>query len=342
MFYFSKNIRFIKFNLRKYFILISFVVFTGCLHNYEIKKEEKEKDEIIVINPYENINWEKIKRYKANLHAHTVESDGKETPENVINLYKMKNYSVLAITDHNKYIRLKQSDLFLIPGVEFGKNTHHILAYFSFKIPENIEKLNEEDILSFIDEKYGISVFSHPGRYKKPIDWYLKLFEKYENLIGLEVLNPSVQSKGKIYGDTDIWDEILKRTMPNRPIWGFGNDDFHDIKQFCINWNIFLIENLTQEEIRDAIKKGKFYICSAILGPSMPYLKRIIFEKKQGRIKIDCGNCKKIKWISDGKVIGYGNEIKYKKNPLIKKYIRVEIFGDEGYIYLNPIGIKNE
>ena len=41
--------------------------------------------------------------YKANLHCHTVFSDGKMTPEEVKKNYQEKGYQVLAITDHDHY-----------------------------------------------------------------------------------------------------------------------------------------------------------------------------------------------------------------------------------------------
>jgi len=323
--------------MKKLYFFIFLIILTGC-SSIPISKKEK----VIISNPYKEIDWGKIKRYKANLHIHTNESDGKFSPEKVVNLYKNRTYSILSITDHNKFVYVEVSDIFLIKGVEIGKKQHHILSYFSFKIPENLENIDEDEILKNIDKK-GFSVFAHLGRYKKEIEWYVKFFNKYENLIGIEVLNPSVQIKvGKIYGDTDIWDEILKRTMPYRVVWGFANDDFHDLRQFSINWNEFLIENLTEKEIKEAMKNGKFYMCSAILGYDMPYIKNISIDEKKGIIKIDALNYKKIKWISNGELVAQGNEINFKKNEKIKKYIRVEIYGEKGYIYLNPFGIKNE
>ena len=43
-------------------------------------------------------------QYKANLHCHTVLSDGKWTPEQVKEEYKKRGYSVVAITDHERLI----------------------------------------------------------------------------------------------------------------------------------------------------------------------------------------------------------------------------------------------
>lgn len=315
-----------------FYYLLSFLFF-GC-SVFLIKGEEG----VLIINPYENVNWRNVKRYKSNLHIHTEQSDGKLKIEEVISLYKNKSYSILSITDHNKFVYTSEKEILLIPGIELGKNQHHILGYFSFQIPEDLENTNEEIIIKNIS---GISVFAHPSRYKKEIEWYVNLFKKYKNLVGIEVLNPYVQVKiGKIYGDTDIWDEILKKIMPDRPIWGFGNDDFHDITHLSINWNEFLLNNLNEKELKEAMKKGKFYICSAIKGYDMPYIKKIIFDEKKGEIKVKCENYKEIKWISDGKVVNYGEKINYKRNPDIKNYLRVEIYGEKGYIYLNPFGIK--
>ncbi len=47
--------------------------------------------------------------YKANLHCHTVYSDGKFTPEEVKKIYKERGYSIVAYTDHD--IMIDHSDL---------------------------------------------------------------------------------------------------------------------------------------------------------------------------------------------------------------------------------------
>ena len=40
------------------------------------------------------------KQYRANLHSHTNLSDGTLTPEQMVQAYQEKGYSILAITDH--------------------------------------------------------------------------------------------------------------------------------------------------------------------------------------------------------------------------------------------------
>lgn len=309
-------------------IFFGFLVFCFC--------ENK-----LVINPYEGINWEKVKRLKANLHTHTTNSDGKLTPQQVIELYKNSGYSIISITDHDKYTFLEGNyGIFIIKGIEFTgkKGQHHIISFFNSYLPDDIQNFKEEKIL---ENSEGILFFAHPSRYNKEIEWYLNFFRKYNNLKGIEVLNPEIQiRRGKIYGDKDIWDKILKRIMPERNIYGVGNDDFHKLTEFGINWNEILVENLDEKEIKKAIENGRFFICSSITGRNLPFIEKIILNEKRGEILIECKNYKEIKWISNGEIVEKGKKINYKKNPKIKNYLRVEIY-NEGFIYLNPFGFKN-
>ena len=44
------------------------------------------------------------KFYKANLHCHTVISDGKKTPEQIKAMYRAQGYDAVAFTDHEALI----------------------------------------------------------------------------------------------------------------------------------------------------------------------------------------------------------------------------------------------
>ncbi len=61
------------------------------------------------------------KQYKANLHCHSVLSDGKKTPQELKEMYKEKGYSILSITDHEapkKHTYLNDTDFLTITGYE--------------------------------------------------------------------------------------------------------------------------------------------------------------------------------------------------------------------------------
>ncbi len=61
------------------------------------------------------------KQYKANLHCHSVISDGKKTPEELKEMYKAAGYSILAITDHEaprNHSYLNDDEFITITGYE--------------------------------------------------------------------------------------------------------------------------------------------------------------------------------------------------------------------------------
>ena len=67
-----------------------------------------------LISPYK-------KQFKANLHCHSVISDGKLTPEQLKNAYKENGYSVLAITDHEvpcSHQEISDSEFLMLTGYE--------------------------------------------------------------------------------------------------------------------------------------------------------------------------------------------------------------------------------
>ena len=90
------------------------------------------------------------KQYKANLHCHSVLSDGKKTPQELKEMYKSKGYSILSINDHEStknHSYLNDEDFITITGYEsyirptnecvydvYGKEIH--INLFACK-PEN-------------------------------------------------------------------------------------------------------------------------------------------------------------------------------------------------------------
>ncbi len=61
------------------------------------------------------------KQYKANLHCHSVLSDGKKTPAELKEMYKSHGYSVLAITDHERpseHTELSDDRFIMLTGYE--------------------------------------------------------------------------------------------------------------------------------------------------------------------------------------------------------------------------------
>ena len=62
-------------------------------------------------------NW-----YKGNLHSHTVNSDGKLTPEESVRLFREHGYSFLCFSEHDLYTDYRSEfdceDFIILPGLE--------------------------------------------------------------------------------------------------------------------------------------------------------------------------------------------------------------------------------
>ena len=94
-------------------------------------------------------------QYKANLHCHSVYSDGKLTPEQLKEAYKAHGYSVLCITDHERprdHTALSEPDFLMLTGYEayirpenhtgYGPEVH--INLFA-RDPHNVKFINFED-----------------------------------------------------------------------------------------------------------------------------------------------------------------------------------------------------
>ena len=77
------------------------------------------------------------KFYKANLHCHTVISDGNKTPEEIKSMYQKEGYDAVAFTDHEALIlhdSLTDDRFVALNGYETaiketnGVSTHSFLA----------------------------------------------------------------------------------------------------------------------------------------------------------------------------------------------------------------------
>ena len=68
--------------------------------SYAAENQKLNANDYIITNPYENVDWETVKAYKAQFHCHTNASDGYLTIKEAVQLYYDLDYDIVAITDH--------------------------------------------------------------------------------------------------------------------------------------------------------------------------------------------------------------------------------------------------
>ena len=252
---------------------------------------------VIYQNPYEEIDWATVNQYKSNFHTHTTQSNDaidEFTTANVVDKYYAAGYKILSLTDHdyNPYpwqlfpqymsgvpARDPESlGMLAVPGNELSKDNtnswsertggqfNHHNDFFTGRQGQEFASLQESYAYTYA--LGGMQIINHPGQYwsidntysetqKDGPGWHANNFQTFPSLVGLEVYNQGDRRAN----DRVLWDQILQRTMPERNVYGYSGDDTHNNEQLFRNYNYMLMENLTTEELKDAMRKGESYFC---------------------------------------------------------------------------------
>jgi hypothetical protein len=209
-----------------------------------------------------------------------------------------------------------------------------------------------DETLEAIAEKGGLAVLMHPGRHGAdhegvvPVEWYYDVFQRYDHLIGLEAYNSGLVEHQP--GSIHKWDSVLTYFMPDRPVWGFSHDDFHNYRWSVPdrNFNIFLLPKLSVEEVRSAMENGVFYHVAGYErqdnAPPPPEINSIKTDSRKGTIHIEASNYEFIEWISDGSVVHVGDHINISELPDIGNYVRANIYQSKDGVRAGtqPFGIS--
>jgi hypothetical protein len=302
---------------------------------------------LAIISPYADVDWQAFGQFKGNFHTHTTQSDGSGSPAAMIDAYRNIGYSILALTDHDTMTTSATT----WPWTDYGRDPadlgmvairgneisrpHHIGSYFNDYGDGN--QTSESAALAEIGDREGLAVMLHPGRYSRSVDWYVDLYENNSHLIGMEVYN-----QGDRYpGDRALWDQVLTRLMPQTPVWGFSNDDAHNATSHVgRNWQTFILPELTEAAVRDAMIGGQFYFSYALGGhpagggDPAPVINSIVVDDTANTITINATGYTNISWISAGAEIASGVVTLDVSDH--QGYVRAELTGPTGKTYTQP------
>lgn len=356
---------------------------------YDSDRQDKEPN--IIVNAYEEVNWETTGMYKANFHTHTSQSFDTSIPTNeVVDHYYAKGYKILALTDHdyNPYPWTMFSmfnpmaedkdpsklDIIAFPSIELSKDNrnnwntvdgyqfNHHNDFFTGRKGQEFATLHES--YAYTQKLGGLQIINHPGQYwnlnnkyneditqtNSPA-WHANNFKTYESLIGLEVYNQGNRRPN----DRILWDQILDRTMPERPVYGYSCDDAHNLDQYFHNYEFMLMEELSLPALKDAMRKGKLFFSYEYENSGdakAPMINKIQVDEVNQTISIDTPS-DKVYWISStdikdpdtpgtrkSTVVGYGKSFFYK--GFQGKYVRALITNKYGETCTQPFGFKSD
>jgi len=258
--------------------------------------------------------------YKANLHCHTVLSDGTWTKEQVKAEYQSRGYSIVAFTDHRHYgwhpelmdenfipLAAFESDLndtSCAPGGFQRVKTYHLNFYDTdpmtrgaFTAPQplqeygNIRALNE--FLAELNAQGFLSCYNHPY-------WSLQNYDDYKDLRGvfaMEIYNHGCELDG-LYGYApQAYDEMLRT---GARLFCLATDDNHDIyppndprSDSFGGFTMLKLPRLSYPDVIHALKAGNFYASSG------PELKALYIQ--DDALHVQCSPVEKIYLVTQGR-----------------------------------------
>jgi hypothetical protein len=196
-------------------------------------------------------------------------------------------------------------------------------------------------------------------------------FEKHrpEYLVGIEVTNGSTATEKY---DEGLWDQLLARFMPQRPIWGYGTDDMHSLASVRESDSMFPLEELSETAIRTAMETGRFYFRRSnqtndlrerdSQEPRFPRIEAIRVDDQAGTISVQASHYDAILWISApeslepvadyktsnepwplGRVVHRGATLNLRDTANLGNYVRIELHRQDGEdlfrTFSNPFGL---
>ncbi len=278
--------------------------------------------------------------YRANLHAHTTNSDGDIAPADCAALYRRLGYHILAITDHWHVTDLssERDDFLLLPGAEFnvgraaqGTSYHLVGLNLASRgpVPHTPERGAQETI-DAIRAEGGEAFLAHPywsGLMASDVTPLRDCFavEVYNTGCDIEIL----RGYSMVH-----WDDLL--TLG----WDCGAVAVDDGHRHAVDhggaWTMIRAEALTIPAVMDALRRGRYY-CS--IGPEFRDL-RIA----EGRLRITTSPVASIALVS---IPGHGGRVQAAEGETLTeaefavpqtRYCRVEITDARGKsAWSNPI-----
>ena len=335
------------------------------------------------------IDWVSVNQYKSNMHTHTTQSNDpidKFTTAYVVDRYHAAGYKILALTDHdyctypwNLFPQMMSGvpardpealGMLAVPGNELSKDNtnswdertggqfNHHNDFFTGRQGQEFASLQESYAYTYALD--GMQIINHPGQYwnlsttysetdKNGPGWHATNFKTYPSLVGLEVYNQGNRRPN----DRILWDQILERTMPARPVFGYSGDDTHNDEQLFRNYNMMLMEELTTQELKDAMRKGESYFCYEPKGSGeakAPRITNIVVDEDNKTITIEADGL--VHWIygtdktstsassTRSSVVGIGKTFNYTNYQ--GSYVRALITNVYGETCTQPFGFVSE
>ena len=232
-----------------------------------------------------------------------------------------------------------------------------------------------EKAVKFTEKNGGFSIINHPGDWlessndisqvskKENIEFFGDILLNYDTCLGMEVFN---EKNSVTPFDRILWDNLLMYTLPyGKNVIGFSNTDAHVLQNIDSSFNIFMMEENTDENIRKTMQSGSSFLVTRcikqgndLIGPEksfdvrnkdIPYPLFTKVAVDGHKITVKAKDAHTIQFIADGKVIYKstvpGEEITLDLDTIEGaenfSYVRAEAFGNGGLCLTQALVIDN-
>jgi hypothetical protein len=224
--------------------------------------------------------------FKGNTHAHTLNSDGDSTPDEVVRWYREHKYNFLVLSDHNfltevaglNAVHAAEGRFLLIPGEEISDDFQEKPLHINgLAIKETIQPQHGDSVSNTIQNNVnairraaGVPHVNHPN-----FHWAITAedLKRVKNLKLFEIYNghPTVNNLGGggLPGLEAMWDDILSAGLP---LYGIAVDDAHVFKipwdksksTPGHGWVMVRAARLAASDILQALEAGDFYASTGV------------------------------------------------------------------------------
>jgi hypothetical protein len=242
--------------------------------------------------------------YKGQLHAHSTNSEGCNSPQEVATIYKNLGFDFTSITDHDYLTPDPEvAGILYIPGVEetTQPDVRHIL---SINASAEVTQTEPQSVINAIDAQGAIAIIAHPS--------FSAMTESdLQALLGYSMME---------IDDESLWDGLL---TANRRVFAVASDDSvcqSSLRNYGRGWVQTFADSLDRNSIIASLRSGNFYSSQ---GPtlSVSVYGTIITVATDSPSEID--------WIGSGGVV-----LQLSNNATAGSY---SVTGSESYVRIRVI-----
>ena len=259
--------------------------------------------------------------YKANLHAHTVMSDGHQSPEHVKELYKEMGYSIVAYTDHDVFVdrsHLCDGEFLALNGLEieingrnFGRGwvdmetchlnmialdpdnlttpCYHRTKYLRVNAPQYRPLMKYDESRPDFERFYTPECINRmflEGRDRGFFTIYnhpCGSLEPYPVYIQYNYMHAMEMYNGRFEYNPTVYDDMLRA---GKMIYCVGGDDNHVDEGSGLSWTMIKAPSLDYRAVTKALLDGHFYASQG------PEIHELYFE--DGMMHVKCSDAQVI------------------------------------------------